>query len=152
MPHPAKIVTTVGGLDPGPKPGSVVLSITESEAVCDAGAPLVSVTARTDVPVDQLLECDYLAVERYVIQPRSGRSQDKGAQALTLAMAEDVHQRALLALGRPRCQYLGPGNVKPWATDRRLDRYGLLVKGGHHRDAVRHALYLAVRYGLLPRL
>lgn len=146
MPHPAKIVTTVGGLDPGPKPGSVVLSITSDR---DA---VLSVTAQTDVTVDQLLECDYLAVERYVIQPRSGRSQDKGAQALTLAMAEDVHQRALHALGRTRCQYLGPGNVKPWATDRRLDRYGLLVKGGHHRDAVRHALYLAVRHGLLPRL
>ena len=147
--HPAKMVTTVAGLDPGPKPGSVLLTITASHV--DADGPVASsVTARTGVGLAELLEADYVAVERYVLQPRSGQSQDKGAQAATLVMAEDaVHQAR--AKGVPS-QYLGPGNVKPWATDRRLDRYGLLVSGQHHRDAVRQALYYAVRLGLLPRL
>jgi hypothetical protein len=149
--HPAKMMTTVAGLDPGPKPGSVLLTITASHV--DADGPVAStVTARTGVELAEILEADYVAVERYVLQPRSGRSQDKGAQTATMVMAEDMYARALASVGRASLQYLGPGNVKPWATDRRLERYGVLVKGGHHRDACRHALYYAVRLRLLPRL
>ena len=44
------------------------------------------------------------------------------------------------------------GEVKPWATDKRLHTAGLLdLTAGmrHARDAARHALYSAVRdYGL----
>ena len=144
MSHPAKTVT-VGGLDPGPRPGSCILTV---ELGAETPGELVSCTTGE---MDPLQDCDYLAVERYVIQPRSGRSQDKGAQAATLVMAEEWHTRAAALLPPGHVQYLGPGNVKPWATDRRLERYGVTVRGGHHRDAVRHALYFAVRLGLLPR-
>lgn len=145
---------TVAGLDPGPKPGTCMLTLTPDAGDHPVGEPYdtYAVTVQTGLELAQLLEADYVAVERYVIQPRSGRSQDKGAQLTTLTMAEDMIQRALVAKGSwARLQYLGPGNVKPWATDRRLERYGLKVRGGHHRDAVRHALYLAVQRGLLPR-
>lgn len=134
---------TVAGLDPGPKPGSCLLTVQDHAVVsCTTGE------------LDPILACtvDYLAVERYVLQPRSGRSQDKGAQTTTLVMAEEAFTRGVALLGRDHVQYLGPGNVKGWATDRRLERYGVKVSGGHHRDAVRHALHYAVRLRLLPRL
>lgn len=152
MTDPAKTVT-VGGLDPGPKPGSCVLTLEALDLTHALESPPVhEVVSCTTGEMDSLLECDYIAIERYVLQPRAGRSQDKRAQVTTLAMAEDMAQRALVAKGSfSRVQYLGPGNVKPWATNRRLERYGVLVKGDHHRDAVRHALYFAVKLGLLPR-
>lgn len=142
MSHPAEKVT-VAGLDPGPKPGTVLLAIDRDAR---------SVTAHAGVPLCSLLSADFVAVERYVVQPRSGQVRDKGAQAETLVMAEEYAAKTRAEKGAKRLQYLGPGSVKPWATDRRLDRYGLLVKGQHHRDSVRHALYFAVRLGLLPRL
>ena len=136
------MTTTVGGVDPGPKPGTCLLVI--------AGRDVASVV--TGMDPQELLDADYLAVERYVLQPRSGRQQDKAAQTATLVMAEELATARRARQGqRARLQYLGPGNVKPWATDKRLERYGVLVKGGHHRDAVRHALYYAVAAGLLPR-
>ena len=142
---PVPDAVTVGGVDPGPKPGTCLLVI--------AGRDVASVV--TGMDPQELLTADYLAVERYVLQPRSGRQQDKAAQTATLVMAEELAsaRRALRVDAKlvGRLQYLGPGNVKPWATDRRLERYGVLVKGGHHRDAVRHALYYAVAAGLLPR-
>lgn len=154
MTPPAKDETpapvTVGGLDPGPKPGTCVLVI-HAQTDPQAGPMPPAVELRWGVDLDTLLECEYLAIERYVLQPRSGKSKDKGAQTATLVMAEEMYARALADVGRAAVQYVGPGNVKPWATDRRLERYGLLDAKGHHRDAVRHALYMAVRRGLLPR-
>lgn len=143
------MTTTVAGLDPGPKPGTCLLTISELDSW---GAKVPGLSVQTGLELDQLYGADYLAVERYVLQPRSGRSQDKGAQTTTLVMAEEAFTRGVAALGRDHVQYLGPGNVKGWATDRRLERYGVKVTGGHHRDAVRHALHYAVRLRLLPRL
>ena len=143
------MTTTVAGLDPGPKPGTCRLTIS---SVDSWGTKVPGLHVSTDVALEDLYAADYLAVERYVLQPRSGRSQDKGAQTATLAMAEDAFTQGVAALGRDHVQFVGPGSVKPWATDARLERYGLKVRGGHHRDACRHALYYAVRLGLLPRL
>lgn len=151
MPPAAKTVT-VAGLDPGPKPGTVWLAINYPDlAHAVEGPPTALYTVTTGLELEALLTADFLAVERYVIQGRSGRVKDKAAQAATLAMAEEAYTKAVAKLGRDHVQRLGPGNVKPWATDQRLERYGLTVKGGHHRDALRHALYYAVRLGLLPR-
>ena len=144
------MTTTVTGLDPGPKPGTCRLTIT-TETVGGQLQP-AQVAVEVGLELTELYRADYLAVERYVLQPRSGKSQDKGAQTATLVMAEEVFTQAVARLGRDHVQYVGPGNVKGWATDRRLERYGLKVSGGHHRDAVRHALHYAVRLGLLPRL
>lgn len=147
MSQTAKSVT-VAGLDPGPKPGTCLLTI----AQWSPDRPATVTWAQTGLELPELLAADYLAIERYILQPRSGSMQDKGAQTATMVQAEEVYTQALARVGRDHVQYVGPGNVKPWATDARLKRYGLAVKGGHHRDACRHALYYAVRLGLLPRL
>lgn len=149
MTVPAAKSVTVAGLDPGPKPGAVVLTITPDPKHGDA---VLTAEARTVTELEELYAADYLAVERYELQPRSGKRQDKRAQTTTMVMAEEAFTQGVARLGRDHVQFMGPGAVKPWATDRRLERYGLAVKGGHHQDALRHALHYAVRLGLLPRL
>ena len=81
-----------------------------------------------------------------------GRGTARKTKAGTAATIEQVGRL------REECSRAGvrlvehpAGVVKPWATDDRLRAYGCYVTGNHHRDAVRHALYAAVRAGYLPR-
>ncbi len=134
------------GIDPGPKPGLVVLH------VCDEH--VVRVT-KLDGPAldfrglgEQLADAALVGMERFVI----GRGTARKTKAGTAATIEQVGRL------REECSRAGvrlvehpAGVVKPWATDDRLRAYGCYVTGNHHRDAVRHALYAAVRAGYLPR-
>jgi hypothetical protein len=94
---------------------------------------------------------DLVAVEKFVVSRRSGRSStaQAGEQARLIigGVARLCQEHGVRFVQRPA------GIVKPWATDRRLDAAGLLAptKGmGHARDAARHALYAAVRDLGLP--
>ena len=134
------------GIDPGPKPGLVVLT---------TYAGRITAVTKLDGPAPdlsgldaQLARASLVSTERFVI----GRGTARKTKAGTAATIEQVGRL------REECSRAGvrlvehpAGVVKPWATDDRLRAYGCYVTGNHHRDAVRHALYAAVRAGYLPR-
>ena len=134
------------GIDPGPKPGLVVLT---------TYAGRITAVTKLDGPAPdlsgldaQLARASLVSMERFVI----GRGTARKTKAGTAATIEQVGRL------REECSRAGvrlvehpAGVVKPWATDDRLRAYGCYVTGNHHRDAARHALYAAVRAGYLPR-
>ena len=89
-----------------------------------------------------------MAVERFVVAPGTSR-RTRGATAPTIACAEWAAELAHRA--GVQCVSLPAGTVKPWATNDRLTMWGCTIKGDHHKDAARHALFAAVRVGILPR-
>lgn len=147
----------VVGVDPGPIPGVVALGrvaddrpTTPSVFQTDPHSVLwlVEKALGTSGPAVRRI----LAVERFVLGPRSSRLSTSRAAALTRDMVG-----ALMLLGDElagvtvvqRCA----AEVMPWATDKRLAAVGLLemTKGMQHaRAAGRHALFAAVRDGRLP--
>lgn len=137
---------TVLGLDPGPRPGIVGLTITDGQLVRVRVAP----PEAGPVP-GMIAAADLVAVERFMVGPGTAR-KTRGATGLTMAQAE-AWADAARRYGR-KLQYLPAGSVKPWATDHKLKVWGLYAvtagAGGHARDAARHALFYAVRAGALP--
>ena len=134
-------VTQVMGIDPGPKPGVVILQIAGS-AVVHAGR------LRPDQVPDLIPAVELVALERFILG-RGTTRRTKAGSLETLAYIEQV--RAWAHAAGVRLVEYPAGVVKPWATDDRLRAFGCYVTGNHHRDAVRHALYAAVRAGYLPR-
>jgi hypothetical protein len=147
------------GIDPGPIAGVVRLQVEQQGNVGGlGGARLVDVQALQVTP--ELLTCVLdgitqdghytIALERFVTSFRAGRSATPGGGLATRSLIGEVE--AWARLGNTRVQTRPAADVKPWATDERLDAAGLLepTKGMRHaRDAARHALYCAVRdYGL----
>ena len=138
---PVKLGSIVLGIDPGPDPGLVALRLSHQR-----------VRSIEVLSWFQLLlampDAQLVSLERFVVAPVTVRRTRAGTNE-TLDMIGEVkalaYQHGVQLLGLPA------GTVKPWATDERLKSWGIWVKGGHHRDAARHALYAAVRTGLLPR-
>jgi len=145
--------TYIIGVDPGRTTGIAALSLFDGELThhsliqCSHDVPrwLVGHMLEAALPVDRLV----LAVERFVVRRRAGQSGDAGAGEITrdligaLGSIGDMHGAAV---------YLrAASDVKPWATDKRLEVAG--IKGStamrHAADAGRHALFAAVKdYGL----
>lgn len=131
------------GVDPGPTPGVVALSISHgviltAEVVQCSETALWSVLRGLDNERRGLL-----AVERFVVRGRANR-----AQSLT---RDQVAQLQQLYAGRAALR--SASQVKPWATDARLEVAGLLeaAKGMRHaKDAARHALFCAVHDAGVP--
>jgi hypothetical protein len=136
------------GIDPGPTPGIVAL---------DARGDLVAVVQCTHevmLPIvrdvlDVRGGLALIAVERFVARGRASADQ-----ALTRDQVGSV-----MALFPGRVVQRSASEVKPWATDRRLqaavlpgDTSLFLRTAGmrHARDAARHALFAAVKDGGLP--
>lgn len=137
------------GIDPGPTPGVVLLKCKRGEL-----PHMVQFHGYSMEQLVQLVQgADIVAVERFIVSPGTGR-KTRGATPATMAMAHELAEAAKRH-GRP-LQYAVAGQVKPWATDARLKAWGLYDdtkgKGGHHRDAARHALYAAVKRGALDVL
>jgi hypothetical protein len=142
------------GVDPGPTTGIVALPYAGVGEEAALGWPMVLQCDHYSVVyfVRALLDGHtayrrMLAVEQFVVGPRSSRSGTAEAGRITrrligaLSTIDDCTQMVL----RPA------GQVKPWATDRRLHAAGLLTPTNgmnHARDAARHALYAAVHAGL----
>lgn len=85
-----------------------------------------------------------VAAERFVVRQRAGRVSDPGASKA----ARDVLGGLAVALPDTRRIERSAAEVKPWATDARLEAAGLLgqTRGmPHARDASRHALFAACR-------
>lgn len=127
------------GIDPGPKPGIVELHIRDGKCV-----------ARTlrSLP-ESYTPYALVALERYVIGSGTVRKTREGTSATLdmIGVVRDVCQRE----GVPMVTQAAV-QVKPWATDARVKAYvGRDVRGDHHRDAARHALFAAVQRGWLPK-
>lgn len=149
------------GIDPGPIAGIVRLElavnrpgmnlVAEGALLRDAQA--LQVTRGLISPVLQLLAREgrvAVAIERFVVGNRAARSATPTAGATTRDMIGEIDSYTR-SLGVP-CARRAAADVKPWATDNRLEAAGLLeaTKGMRHaRDAARHALFCAVKdYGL----
>jgi hypothetical protein len=137
----------VVGVDPGQVTGIVALpyldgrQLTPMVLQCDhySAVPLVEAILRSGWhrPADSRL---VLVVEQFVVSTRAAKSGTAEAGRITRAMIADLD-----ALEPVLTQTAG--QVKPWATDRRLAAAGLLTptsKLPHARDAARHALYAGV--------
>lgn len=84
-----------------------------------------------------------LAIERFVVGPRAGRSAFPAAGRVTRELIDELQASDLA----DRVMLRSASQVKPWATNDRLRAAGLwdLGKGmPHARDAARHALFAAV--------
>lgn len=152
------MIYVVLGVDPGPTPGIVRLLFWDrvqalvgepvAEIVqCTAGALVPVLNALNDVPMSTTA----LAYEAFVVGHRAARSRTPAAGKATRDMIRDLAYWA----GHhdiPSHTYRAT-DVKPWATDARLQAAGLLemTKGMRHaRDGARHALFTAVKHYGLP--
>lgn len=134
------------GVDPGPTPG-VVRIVTGSDdrgrwvdcvdiIQCSAGILYRLIDSLDPNKIAQL------QVEKFVTRGRANT-----AQAITRDQVAVLQQ--VYANTRPIVQRTAR-EVKPWATDERLEAAGLLeqLKGMRHaKDAARHAMYAAVKAG-----
>lgn len=148
--HPLWLII---GVDPGPTPGVFGLSVAGSridytdvaQVSHDLIAPFLSMLVEVTPHSDLLI-----AVEKFVVSRRSGRSSSAGAGAVTRDMVGVIErcgeELGAVVVQRPAVL------VKGWAGDERLARAGLEVPSGmrHARDAARHALFAACHAGHLP--
>lgn len=96
-----------------------------------------------------------VAAEQFVVNGRAGRSRTGtgGQIARDLIGALQHLPRELAPAVVVELHLRAAGAVKPWATDKRLAEAGLLSATQalpHARDAARHALFAAVKTGLMP--
>ena len=148
------MIYVVLGVDPGPTPGIVRLIIMHNHFLhsadvvqCTAGALVPVLDGLRDVPMSAAA----LAYEAFVVGHRASRSRTAGAGQATRDMTRDLTEWA--ARNDIPSHTYRASDVKPWATDERLSRAGLLepTKGMRHaRDAGRHALFTAVKHYGLP--
>lgn len=160
----------VCGVDPGPIPGIVGLLIETSPSDPGDGPRITDVQlAQTTAGIvgltlggivmrwSQHPHAPYardagvlVAVERFVVGKRAGRSSSAGAGAVTRDIV-GVIERCGEDLGAVVVQRTA-SQAKGWATDERLERAGIEIPSGmrHARDAARHCLLAACHAGHLP--
>ncbi len=144
------------GVDPGPQSGIIRLHLVESAAgpfVAHSAAIQVTTTALLDVLEGLVYNQPrvFVAVEQFVVGMRAARSASAGAGKETRIVLRAVQDWAQVKHFKTYVRTAS--EVKPWATDTRLDKLGLLdltVGMRHARDAARHALFAAVRSCGLP--
>jgi len=156
--QPATVIDSCIGIDPGPATGICFLDYRSGVL---AGRTLLQSEGATAMYVIQgLLDAYYPAeaarrriasVERFVTGAGAG-SRGKNADVtrqLVMELAEVLQGWGYTVKLR------NAGEVKPWATDKRLQAAGIVtgpVHGdmNHAYDAARHALFGAVETGVTP--
>lgn len=137
-------MTAVLGVDPGGTTGVALV-------VCEHGryrlwlcaglvGPVAEVTA--ELIAVYAAEVDTVAIERFVVSRRAGRSSSAAAGE------KARHIIGALETSGARLHRATASEVKRWATDKRLAAAGLAPTQGlpHTRDACRHALYTLVKH------
>jgi len=146
------------GVDPGPIPGFVHLArrgrhLEVDVLQCSARvAPSVLYMLLQDCRTSLGQAPALVQIERFVVGRRSSRSSTAGAGEQTRDLVGRL-QREAEQQDNVAIRLRSAAQVKPWATDARLEAAGLLdaTKGMRHaRDAARHALFAAVHDGGLP--
>jgi hypothetical protein len=149
------------GVDPGPVVGVLWLSIEVNrpgENLVANGARIVWVHAMQITPgaLIWVLDAahklwtavDAVALERFVVGARAARSRTPSGGADARETAQQVVDWVRGKGSSMQLAARSAADVKPWATDARLERAGLLAPTTgmrHARDAGRHALYCAVK-------
>jgi hypothetical protein len=153
----------VMGVDPGPIPGVAVLEYGIDDAgvyrLIEANALQVShglaatvATALIDQHTRGVRPPELrVAVERFVVGGRSARSGTAKAGEQTRDLIGELRHVADVS----GCWFIArsASEVKPWASDDRLAKAGLMActhQMRHSRDAARHALFAAVKDGRVP--
>jgi hypothetical protein len=140
-------VTYIIGIDPGPLVGACLLRL-PATGEREWHAEIAQITPNGLWALiagwQEAYPIAAVAAERFVVRHRAVRlNAPKASEA-----ARNVLGGLVVALGDTRRIERSASEVKPWATDARLDAAGLLepTKGMRHaRDAVRHALFAACR-------
>jgi len=136
----------VVGVDPGQVTGIVALPYLDGRLLtpmvlqCDHYSAVLLVKGILDVYADHN---PVVAVEQFVVSTRAAKSGTALAGRITRAMIAELGKLPAHVTVLEQTA----GQVKPWATDRRLAAAGLLAptsKLPHARDAARHALYAGV--------
>jgi hypothetical protein len=145
------VTALVIGVDPGMTTGVCALHIVEQAMAVEPllyqaygyEAAMLLVGALVD---DTVWDTGLIAVERFVVSGRAGRSGSAAAGHMTRELIGALGTLGVQTFSR------NAATVKTWATEKRLEAAGLLAatKGmGHARDAARHALYAGVHESLL---
>lgn len=143
MSHPEVAIV---GIDPGPEPGVVVLwcsggAVAHVDTYTDPWAALRDVQRGPGLPPLSV----WVAVERFIVG-RGTIRKTRAASMETIAQAERL--RADARQLTPHVQFLPAAAVKPVVTDAKLTAYGITgLPSRHHRDAARHALFMALKHG-----
>jgi hypothetical protein len=137
------------GVDPGPTTGIAALYTARFQPArivqCDARtAPLILAGLMHQwAPETARI---VLAIEKFVVRQRAGRSSSAGAGQVTRDLVGEL--TAMAGQFGAVLVRRAAAEVKPWALDERLAAAELLAptKGmPHARDAARHTLFAAVR-------
>lgn len=154
--------TIVIGIDPGEVTGIGYLRLTTAKAP-DFGKRIgaihfAQVTAGLVTPIlhgiRHRVEMEariVVAIERFVVGSRAGRTPSHASGAVTRELV--TLATAWAELNNAEVVLRSAADVKPWATDERLDKAGLLNKAQgmrHAKDGGRHALFEAVKNHGLP--
>lgn len=142
------------GVDPGSTTGIAVLTYLEGHLLgepiliqCNPPpvVPIISTFLRAASPARTLL-----AIEKFVVGTRAARSSDARAGSATRALIGSISALGDSLAGRVVLR--SASEVKPWATDRRLEAAGFVGPKGmsHATDALRHALFAAVKDADVP--
>lgn len=143
-------------IDPGPIPGLVMLTphgphLDVDIVQCSASIAPIVLYALLDQHRASLGTAPVIVqIEKFVVGRASQRSA--GAGTITRDLVGKLQREAETHEG-VSVVMRSASEVKPWATDVRLEKAGLLAatKGmPHARDAARHALFCAVKGGYLP--
>lgn len=137
-------MTAVLGVDPGGTTGLALVMFEEGRYHLGGhlGVPLTA--AETVGQVHAMAwPNDVLAVERFVVSRRAGRSSSAAAGEKARHIIGALETDGAFFLHRATAS-----EVKRWATDKRLAAAGLAPTQGlpHTRDACRHALYTLVKH------
>jgi hypothetical protein len=143
------------GVDPGPVPGLVEVRYLDGELI---GVDVMQCSTNwIGLALGALLSAEdgetHVQLEAFVVGNRSARSSTANAGAVTRDVLSKLTFMASEFLPGSAIHVLRATDVKPWATDERLEALGLLEATAgmrHARDAARHALYCAVRFGGVP--
>jgi len=140
-------VIRILGIDPGGTTGVIVLHFTSRRPFVTGPFQFAHGADVMEVLSSELVgpKLTLVAMERFVVSRRAGRSKTAGAgeQARNIIGAVT----ALCQKARVTVVTRSASQVKHWATDKRLEAAGLLAPTRglpHARDAARHALYAAV--------
>ncbi len=141
------------GVDPGETVGLCMLEVDQGR-VADIGIlqchhqitlPMVEALVHWAAP---FLTSDLtIATERFVVGSRAGRSSRAAAGSVTRTIVERLS--AYAEMNGHGLALRSASEVKPWATNTRLEAAGIKHAGGHSADAARHALFQAVKAGHL---
>lgn len=136
------------GVDPGPTTGIVAITDSWPQPIviqCDHwSAPYLIGEFIAGAGIDTTL-----AIERFVVNLRASRSAAAQSGKITRELIGVLVDRVNSGRwSRATVVQRSAAEVKPWATNERLDAAGLLMpaKGmPHAADAGRHALFAAVK-------